>query len=83
MARPKNGRLSRTRVEFSLPPAVADAVYHYAKSADMSLSQAGAELLRSGLEERRGAATRLSENIAAAPSSLSAVRRKGVSNTIK
>jgi hypothetical protein len=83
MARPKNGRLSRTRVEFSLPPAVADAVYQYAKSADMSLSQAGAELLRSGLEQRRGAAMRLSENIVTAPSSLVAVHKKGGPNTLE
>jgi hypothetical protein len=30
MGRPRNERRSRVRVEFSLPPALADAVYTYA-----------------------------------------------------
>ncbi len=53
MGRPRNGRLSRVRVEFSLPPALADAVYTYADSADISLSQAGGELLKLALSQRR------------------------------
>jgi hypothetical protein len=52
MGRPRNGRLSRVRVEFSLPPALADAVYTYADSADISLSQAGGELLKLALSQR-------------------------------
>ncbi|WP_131823442.1 hypothetical protein [Mycobacterium syngnathidarum] len=52
MARPRNGRLSRVRVEFSLPPAIADAVYTYADSADITLSQAGSELLKLALSQR-------------------------------
>lgn len=54
MGRPRNGRLSRVRVEFSLPPALAEAVYAYADSADISLSQAGGELLKMALSERTG-----------------------------
>ncbi len=54
MGRPRNGRLSRVRVEFSLPPALAEAVYAYADSADVSLSQAGGELLKLALSERTG-----------------------------
>lgn len=54
MGRPRNGRLSRVRVEFSLPPALAEAVYAYADSADISLSQAGGELLKLALSERTG-----------------------------
>lgn len=53
MGRPRNGRLSRVRVEFSLPPALAEAVYTYADSADISLSQAGGELLKLALSQRR------------------------------
>lgn len=52
MGRPRNGRLSRVRVEFSLPPAIADAVYTYADSADITLSQAGSELLKLALSQR-------------------------------
>jgi hypothetical protein len=52
MGRPRNGRLSRVRVEFSLPPALAEAVYTYADSADISLSQAGGELLKLALSQR-------------------------------
>lgn len=52
MGRPRNGRLSRVRVEFSLPPALAEAVYTYADSADITLSQAGGELLKLGLNQR-------------------------------
>ncbi|ORW19241.1 hypothetical protein AWC18_14455 [Mycolicibacter nonchromogenicus] len=40
------------RVEFSLPPAIADAVYTYADSADITLSQAGSELLKLALSQR-------------------------------
>lgn len=61
MGRPRNGRLSRVRVEFSLPPALAEAVYTYADSADISLSQAGGELLKLALSQRgddRGDAAR-------------------------
>lgn len=52
MGRPRNGRLSRVRVEFSLPPAIAEAVYTYADSADITLSQAGGELLKLALSQR-------------------------------
>lgn len=52
MGRPRNGRLSRVRVEFSLPPAIAEAVYTYAGSADITLSQAGSELLKLALSQR-------------------------------
>lgn len=52
MGRPRNGRLSRVRVEFSLPPAIAEAVYTYADSADITLSQAGSELLKLALSQR-------------------------------
>ena len=52
MGRPRNGRLSRVRVEFSLPPALADAVYTYADCADITLSQAGSELLKLALRQR-------------------------------
>ncbi len=51
MGRPRNGRLSRVRVEFSLPPALAEAVYTYADSADITLSQAGGELLKLALSQ--------------------------------
>lgn len=51
MGRPRNGRLSRVRVEFSLPPAIAEAVYTYADSADITLSQAGSELLKLALSQ--------------------------------
>jgi hypothetical protein len=54
MGRPRNGRLSRVRVEFSLPPALAEAVYTYADSADISLPQAGGELLKLALSQRGG-----------------------------
>ncbi|MGB2919746.1 MAG: hypothetical protein WA944_26475 [Mycobacterium sp.] len=40
------------RVEFSLPPAIAEAVYTYADSADITLSQAGSELLKLALSQR-------------------------------
>jgi hypothetical protein len=40
------------RVEFSLPPAIADAVYTYADSEDITLSQAGGELLKMALSQR-------------------------------
>jgi uncharacterized protein YwlG (UPF0340 family) len=40
------------RVEFSLPPGLAEAVYAYADSADISLSQAGGELLKMALTLR-------------------------------
>lgn len=49
MGRPRNGRPSRVRVEFSLPPAIAEAVYTYADFADITLSQAGSELLKLAL----------------------------------
>ncbi|TQK29781.1 hypothetical protein [Arthrobacter sp. SLBN-53] len=52
MGKPRNGRLSRVRVEFSLPPALAEAVYTYADSADITLSQAGGELLKLALSQR-------------------------------
>lgn len=52
MDRPRNGRLSRVRVEFSLPPTIAEAVYMYADSADITLSQAGGELLKLALSQR-------------------------------
>lgn len=52
MGRPRNGRLSRVRVEFSLPPAIAEAVYTYADCADITLSQAGSELLKLALSRR-------------------------------
>ena len=52
MGRPRNGRLSRVRVEFSLPPAIAEAVYTYADYADITLSQAGSELLKLALSQR-------------------------------
>lgn len=53
MGRPRNGRLSRVRVEFSLPPAIAEAVYTYADYADITLSQAGSELLKLALSQHR------------------------------
>jgi hypothetical protein len=52
MGRPRNGRISRVRVEFSLPPVIAEAVYAYADSADITLSQAGGELLKLALSHR-------------------------------
>lgn len=39
------------RVEFSLPPAIAEAVYTYANSADITLSQVGSELLKLALSQ--------------------------------
>jgi hypothetical protein len=71
MGRPKNGRLSRVRVEFSLPPALADAVYAYADSADISLSQAGGELLKMALnlrgDDHNKAATTSSDSVVPVP----------------
>lgn len=48
----ERARLSRVRVEFSLPPAIAEAVYTYADYADITLSQAGSELLKLALSQR-------------------------------
>lgn len=43
------GSRERVRVEFSLTPALANIVYEYAKSQDLTLSQAGERLLAAGL----------------------------------
>jgi hypothetical protein len=53
MARPKNKPRSRVRVEFSLPPDLAAAVYSYAEAVYASLSQAGADLLKYALGQGR------------------------------
>jgi hypothetical protein len=43
------GHRDRIRVEFSLPPDLAERVYRYAKDAGLTLSQTGARLLAAAL----------------------------------
>lgn len=49
MPRPLMGRRDRVRVEFGLPPELAERVYRYAKTEKLTLSRAGEHLLERGL----------------------------------
>jgi hypothetical protein len=49
--RPKLGSRDRMRVEFRLPRDVAEAAYQCARRWDVSLSEAGARLIVSGLTQ--------------------------------
>lgn len=51
MARPVMGRRDRVRVEFSLTPELAEKVYSYARSTDLTLSQTGERLLADALAQ--------------------------------
>jgi hypothetical protein len=51
MDRPELGSRDRMRVEFRLPRAVAEAAYQCARRWDVSLSEAGARLIVSGLAQ--------------------------------
>jgi hypothetical protein len=51
MNRPELGTRDRVRVEFRLPRATAGAVYRCARRWDVSLSEAGARLIESRLEQ--------------------------------
>lgn len=50
----------RVRVEFRLPPAVAETAYRCAREWNVSLSEAGARLIESGYE-KHASATKSSE----------------------
>lgn len=49
MPRPLMGGRDRVRVEFGLPPELAERVYRYAKTEKLTLSRAGERLLERGL----------------------------------
>ncbi|MYV30873.1 hypothetical protein GQ649_27040 [Rhodococcus sp. DSM 6344] len=49
MDRPRLSSVERVRVELRLPPSTARALYRYAADSGVTLSQAGAKLIESGL----------------------------------
>lgn len=51
MNRPEFGSRDRVRVEFRLPRETADAVYSWSRKWNVSLSEAGARLIESRLEQ--------------------------------
>ncbi len=55
MERPHLVPRDRVRVEFRLPPAVAETAYRCARQWNVSLSEAGARLIESGYEKHAAA----------------------------